>query len=202
MISKEEAEEKLLKIFYDVKLDRYLKKNPTHANIDMFEETNIPDPEEHFYKVKDDELVIAMWAKNYEHGIPFFAVNMAHDSAIHWREDIFSKYLYLFIIFHCILPFITLFFSNYFNLYSIAGAIIVNVIGTGVLIYFIVLKIKWKKRVLIRFRELFKTTGVFLPEEKITYYSKSLFLDISVISNAIHGFTIFILFLSWGILFN
>ena len=49
----------------------------------MFEETNDPNPSEHFYKVKDDELVIAMWANSYEHGIPFFAVNMAHDSALH-----------------------------------------------------------------------------------------------------------------------
>jgi len=179
MLSKVEAEEKLLKIFYDVKLDSYLKKYPTHVNIDMFEETKDPNHLEHFYKVKDDELVIAMWANSYEHGIPFFAVNMAHDSAIHWREDTFSKYLYLFIIFHCILPFITLFFANYFNLYSLTGGIISNLIGTGILIYFIVSKIKWKKRVLVRFKELFKTTGVFLPEVSI-----------------------FLFIISWSIIFN
>ena len=202
MISKEEAEQKLLKIFYDVKLDSYLKKNPTHANIDMFEETIDPNPSEHFYKVKDDELVIAMWANSYEHGIPFFAVNMAHDSALHSRDDIFSKNLKLYLLLHCILPFITIFFAMYIDLYSLFGAIIINLIGTGVLIYFIVLKIKWKKRVLIRFWELFKATDVILPEEKLKNYSKTLFRDIFLIINAIHGFTIFILFLSWGIIFS
>ncbi len=202
MISKIEAEEKLLKIFYDVKLDRYLKKNPTHANIDMFEETKDPNHLEHFYKIKDDELVIAMWANNYEHGISFFAANMAHDSSIHWREDSLSKYLKQFLLIHSILPFITIFFVMYVDLYSLFGAIIINLIGTGVLIYFIVLKIKWKKRVLIRFWDLFKATGVILPEEKLKYYSKTLFRDIFLIINAIHGFTIFILFLSWGIIFS
>ena len=202
MISKEEAEEKLLKIFYDVKLDNYLKKKPTHAIIDMFEETKDPNHLEHFYKIKDDELVIAMWANNYGHGISFFAANMAHDSAIHWRDDIFSKYMKLFLIFHCILPFITMFLGMYVKSYSLFGAIIINLMGTGVLIYFIVLKVKWKKRVLIRFRELFKTTGIFLPEEKLNYYSKTLFRDIFLIINAIHGFTIFIFFLSWGIIFS
>ncbi|QEE14558.1 hypothetical protein DSAG12_00371 [Promethearchaeum syntrophicum] len=202
MISKEEAEEKLLKIYYDVKLDRYLKKRPSHANIDMFEETNIPDPEEHFYKVKDDELVIAMWANNYEHGIPYFAVNMAHDSALHWNEDIFSKYLKLYILFHTILPFITFILAMLVKSYSLLGAIIIDIIGTGILIYFIILKINWKKRVLLRFRELFKNTGIFLAEERIKYYAKKLFLDAFVIINAIHGFTVFILFISWGIIFS
>ena len=202
MISKLEAEEKLLKIFYDVKLDRYLKKNPTHANIEQFEETKDPNHLEHFYMVKGDELVIAMWANSYEHGIPFFAANMAHDSAIHWREDTFSKYLYLIFTFHCILPFISMFFTFSVNVYSPIGAIIINVIATGVLVYFIIIKIHWKKRVLILFRGLFKSTGVFLPEEKIKYYSKFLFFDIFIIFNAIHGCTAFLLFISWGSIFT
>ena len=202
MISKVEAEEKLLKIFYDVKLDSYLKKNPTHVNIDMFEETKDPNHLEHFYKVKDDELVIAMWANSYKHGIPFFAANMAHDSAIHWREDPLSKNMKLYLLFHFILPFIIIFLGMYVKLYSLFGAIIINLIGTGVLFYFIVLKIKWKKRVLIRFRELFKTTGIFLPEEKLNYYSKTLFRVIFLIINAIYGFTIPLLFISWVIIFT
>ena len=66
MISKEEAEGKLLKIYYDVKLDRYFKKNPTVAKIEVFEETKEPDEFDHFYGIKDDELKLGIWANNLE----------------------------------------------------------------------------------------------------------------------------------------
>ncbi|MHA1562777.1 MAG: hypothetical protein ACTSPA_11695 [Promethearchaeota archaeon] len=202
MISKVEAEEKLLKIYYDVKLDRYHKKNPTHANIDMFEETKDPNHLEHFYKVKDDELVIAMWANSYEHGIPFFAVNMARESAINWGDDILSKYRKLYLFLNSILPFVSLFISFSVRLHTPLGAIITTLIATGVLIYFLVLKINWKKRVVFRFRDFFKNTDIFLPEEKLNRYSKTHFSEIFLIINIIHGFTIFVLFLSWGIIFT
>ena len=200
MISKEEAEEKLLKIFYDVKLDRYLKKNPTHANIDMFEETKDPSHLDHFYKVKGDELEIAMWANSYEHGIPYFAVKMSKKSAIHWGEDILYRNRKLYILFNSILPIISMFISFSVRLYTARGAIITTSIFTGVLIYFIFLKINWKKRISVRFRDFFKNTDIFLPEDKLKLYSKKFYSEIIFIINIIHGFSIFVLFLSWGII--
>ena len=202
MITKVEAEEKLLKIFYDVKLDSYLKKNPTHANIDQFEETKDPNHLEHFYKVKDDELVIAMWANSYEHGIPYFAVKMARESAIHWSEDILFKYMKLYILFNSILPLLSIFISFSIRLYTPLGAIITTSIATGVLFYFIVLKLNWNKRVLVRFKDFLKNTDIFLPEEKLKQYSKNSYSEIILIINLIHGFSIFVLFLSWGIIFT
>ncbi|QEE14560.1 hypothetical protein DSAG12_00373 [Promethearchaeum syntrophicum] len=201
MISKLEAEEKLLKIFYDVKLDRYLKKTPTHANIDMFEETKDLNHLEHFYKVKDDELVIAMWANSYEHGIPFFAVNMAIDSAESWRGDPLSKYLIIYTISHMLLPLIFFFLGYIIKSKSLFGAILINLIVTGVIIYFVVLKNNWKKRVLIRYREFFDDTGISISEEKFKQYSKRLYNDFSSF-NTIQCFAFFLLLLSWVIIFT
>ncbi len=201
MISKEEAEEKLLKIFYDVKLDRYYKKNPTHANIDIFEETKDPDHLDQLYRIKDDELVICMRANSYEHGISYTAVHMAHNSAIHWREDPLSKIKKLYYLFNLILLTIFINLGIFLRYFSLLEAVFINIMGTGVLIYFIVLKINWKKRVLFRFRELFENTGIFLPEEKIKSYSKSLFLDILQL-NLFQGSTIFFILVSWVFIFT
>jgi len=196
MISKLEAEEKLLKIFYDVKLDRYYKKNPTRANIDIFEETKDPDHLDQIYRIKEGELVICMRANSYEHGISYTAVHMAHNSAKHWSEDPLSKLLKLYYLFNYALLVIFINLVIFLEYFSLFEAILINISGTGVLIYFIVLKIKWKKRVLIRFRELFENTGVYLPEEKIKQYSKSLFLD-DLQLNMVQGSTIFFILVSW-----
>ena len=196
MISKEEAEEKLLKIFYDVKLDSYFDLYPTQAKIVDFEETKEPDDLDDWFGVKDDILQIGMWANSYEHGIPFFAVIMAHDSAKHWREDPLGKHMKLYIYSHLILPMILMTLVGFVRLYSLVGAILINILGTGIIIYFIVLKIKWKKRVLVRFRELFENTGINLPEEEIKKHSKSRFSDIIGIS-ILQGFVIFVFLISW-----
>lgn len=196
MISKEEAEEKLLKIFYDVKLDSYFNLYPTRADIDEFEKTKDPDEFDSWYCIKDDELLIGMWANSYEHGIPYFAVIMAIGSAKHWRQDPLYKHMKLYLLTHLILPLIFMFLVFFIRLYSLFGAILINIVGTGIIIYFIVLKINWKKRVLTRFRELFENTGIYLPEEKIKKYSKSHFPDIMAI-NIIQCFTIFLFFFIW-----
>ena len=201
MISKEEAEEKLLKIFYDVKLDSYFNLYPTSASIDEFEETKDPDDLDDWYGIKDDKLLIGMWANSYEHGIPFFAVIMAHGSAKHWRQDPLYKHMKLYLITILILPLILAFLVGFIKFYSLLGAILINILGTGTMIYFIVLKINWKKRVLIRFRELFENTGIFLPEEKIKKYSKSRFPDIIAI-NILLGLMIFVIAISWVLNFS
>ena len=201
MISKEEAEEKLLKIFYDVKLDSYFDLYPTSASIDEFEETKDPDDLDDWYGIKDDKLLIGMWANSYEHGIPFFAVIMAHGSAKHWRQDPLYKHMKLYLITILILPLILAFLVGFIKFYSLLGAILINIVGTGTMIYFIVLKINWKKRVLIRFRELFENTGIFLPEEKIKKYSKSRFPDIIAI-NILLGLMIFVIAISWVLNFS
>ena len=56
MISKEEAEKKLLKNFYDVKLDRIFKKNPTSAKIE-FEETKKLDDLDHYLNIKGEDYI-------------------------------------------------------------------------------------------------------------------------------------------------
>ena len=145
MISKEEAEEKLLKIFYDVKLDNYFNLYPTSASIDEFEETKDPDDLDDWYGIKDDKLLIGMWANSYEHRIPFFAVIMAHGSAKHWRQDPLYKHMKLYLITILILPLILAILVGFIKFYSLLGAILINILGTGILIYFIGLKINWKK---------------------------------------------------------
>jgi len=175
MISKEEAEEKLLKIFYDVKLDRHFKKKPTHANIDMFEETKDPEHLEHLYFIKGNELVIAMWVNSYEHGIPFFAVNMAFDSAKSWREDPFKKYIVIYILVSLILPFLVIGLTLTTKLYLVKIAI--DLAGLEIFILLLFLKRRWKKRVQKRFKEFFKNTNITLSEQKIKKYSKLLFVE-------------------------
>ncbi|MHA1623924.1 MAG: hypothetical protein ACTSWH_02215 [Promethearchaeota archaeon] len=201
MISKVEAEEKLLKIFYDVKLDRYYKKNPTRANIDIFEETKDPDHLDQLYRIKEGELVICMRANSYEHGISYTAVHMAHNNAKNWRDDPLNKLMTLYKLIHMILPLIILLnFLFYVRFYSLFIVVLIDILGTGIIIYFIVLKIKWKKRVIFRFRELFETTGIFLSEEKIDLHSRSLFYELIMI-NMLQGFTILTLLISWVSIF-
>ena len=48
--------------------------------------------------------------------------------------------------------------------------ILLIIAETGGFIYFIVRYLKWKKRNLVRFKEFFKNTGIFLPEETIKKY--------------------------------
>ncbi|QEE14559.1 hypothetical protein DSAG12_00372 [Promethearchaeum syntrophicum] len=196
MVSKEEAEEKLLKIFYDVKLDSYFDLYPTSAKIVDFEETKDPDDLDDWFGIKDDTLNIGMFANSYEHGIPFFAVIMACDSAKYWREDSLRKRMKLYINSHLIIPLIFMTLVGFIRLYSLIGAILLNILGTGIIIYFIVLKINWKKRVLIRFRELFENTGINLPEEEIKKHSKSRFSDLIGIT-ILQGFVIFLFVISW-----
>ena len=196
MISKEEAEEKLLKIFYDVKLDHHYKKKPTHANIDTFEETKNSNRLGHYYKIEGDELVIAMWATSYEHGIPYIASKMAKDSAKHYRKDFFSKHMNLFVLSHLIIPIITMSVGllTYQDLPPIA--IIINILGSCTLIYFIILAFKWKKRTLIRLKELFKNTGIVLSEEKSRKYLRLDFLDGGALS-FMQGIIFLISIMSW-----
>lgn len=201
MISKEEAEEKLLKIFYDVKLDSYFKKSPTNANIKDFEETKDPDDLDEWYGIKDDKLQIGMWANSYEHGIPYFAVNMAFDSAKIWQEDSLSRHMKLFSYLHLIIPLITIIMGYFIKFHSLLVAILINIIGTGVLIYFFVLSFKWKKRVLIRFKKLFDATGINLPEEMFKKYSK-LRLSAFHITYLFQCFIIFLISLSWVFAFS
>ncbi len=196
MISKEEAEEKLLKIYYDVKLDRYFKKNPTHANIKDYEETKDPGDLDHWCGIKDDELLIGMWANNYEQGISYIAVQMAFDSAKTWHEDLICRHVKLFSYLHLIIPIITMILGYFIKFHSLLGAILINIIGTGVLIYFFVLTSKWKKRVLIRFKELFEATSIHLSEETFKEYSK-LPLSAFKLTYIFQCFIVFLLFLSW-----
>ena len=55
MLSKVEAEEKLLKIFYDVKLDSIFEENPISAKIE-FEETKKIDDLDDYFNFKDNVL--------------------------------------------------------------------------------------------------------------------------------------------------
>ena len=142
-----------------------------------------------------------MWTNSYEHGIPFFVVIMAFDSAKHWRKDPLFKHMKLYTISHLIIPMILMTLVGFIRFYSLFVAILINILGTGTIIYFIVLKIKWKQRVLIRFRELFENTGISLSEEKIKQYSKSRFSDIIGI-NILQSFTIFLFIFSWAMGFS
>ena len=196
MISKEEAEEKLLKIYYDVKLDTYFKKNPTRANIKDFDETKDPDDLDHWYGIKNDELLIGMFANSYEHGVPYIALQMAFDSAKMWREDFLSRHMKLFSFLHLIILLITMIFGFFIKSYSLIAAILINIIGTGVLIYFFALSFKWKKRVLVRFKELFEATSIYLSEDTFKKYSK-LPLSAFHITYFFQCFIVLLISLSW-----
>jgi len=196
MISKEEAEEKLLKIFYDSKLDNCFKKNPTKANIQDFEETKDPAEFDHWYDIKDDELKIGMWANNYENGINYVAVQMAFDSARMWKGDFLTKHINTFSCLSLIIPLMTVLFGRLIKVYSPIAAIIINIIGTGVLIYFMMLTFKWKKNLLVRFKEFYEDTGIILSEETFKIYSKSP-LNTFVITYLFQCLIVFLIFLSW-----
>jgi len=201
MISKEEAEEKLLKIFYDVKLDSYFDLYPTSANIKDFGQTKDPDDLDDWFGITDDSLQIGMFANSYEHGVPFFAVIMAYDSAKFWRKDPLYKHMRLYIYSQLIFPIILMSLVGFIRLYSLFGAILINLLGTGMIIYFIILQIKWKKRVLIRFRKLFANTSINLSEEKIKQYAKGRFTEV-VLIGVLQGFIIFLLAISWTMGFS
>jgi len=201
MISKEEAEEKLLKIFYDVKLDVYFKKNPTRANIKDYEETKDPDDLDHWYGIKDDELLIGMWANNYEHGISYIAIQMAFDSAKMWREDFYCRHVNFFSCMHLIIPLMTILFGRIIKDYSLIAAILINIVGNGVLIYFFVLTYKWKKRLLVRFKGFFENTGISLTEETFKNYSKSP-LSGFYITYFFQCFIVLLIALSWLFAFS
>jgi len=227
MISKEEAEGKLLKIFNDVKLDRYFKKNPTVAKIEVFEETKEPDEFDHFYGIKndelklgiwannlengiayiavqmafDDELKLGIWANNLENGIAYIAVQMAFDSAKMWREDFYCRHVNLFSCLYLIIPLMTILFGRIIKDYSLIAAILINIVGNGILIYFFVLTYKWKKRLLVRFKGFFENTGISLPEETFKNYSKSP-LSALYITYFFQCFIVLLIALSWVFAFS
>ncbi|MHA1623926.1 MAG: hypothetical protein ACTSWH_02225 [Promethearchaeota archaeon] len=201
MISKEEAEGKLLKIFNDVKLDRYFKKNPTVAKIEVFEETKEPDEFDHFYGIKNDELKLGIWANNLENGIAYIAVQMAFDSAKMWREDFYCRHVNLFSCLYLIIPLMTILFGRIIKDYSLIAAILINIVGNGILIYFFVLTYKWKKRLLVRFKGFFENTGISLPEETFKNYSKSP-LSALYITYFFQCFIVLLIALSWVFAFS
>ena len=172
MISKEEAEEKLLKIFYDVKLDSVFKRNPNSTKIE-FEESKDPNDLDHYFNIKDNVLQMGIRAINLEHGIPYIAVQMAGDCAKEWKDKFPHKKLSLIFILEVIISILVLIVAGILDHLSI------NIIGplliiseTGGFIYFLVLYFKWKKRIIVRFKGFFKNTGIFLPEETVKRYAK------------------------------
>lgn len=187
-------------MFYDVKLDTYFNLNPTQASIE-FEKSEDPEYLDHAYGIEDDVLQIGMWATNYEEGISYYAVIMAHDSAKHWRDDPLAKKNKLYTLSHLIIPAITMLLGYLLKFYSIFVGIMVNVIGTGIIIYFIWVKIQWKNRVKTRFKDLFGNTGIKLSQKKIAEYSKSSFPDIAAYS-VLQGFAILIQIIGWVAVFS
>ena len=172
MISKEEAEKKLLKIFYDVKLDSIFEENPISAKIE-FEETKKIDDLDDYFNIKDNVLQIGIRAISLEHGIPYSAVQMACDSALKWKDKFNYKILNPILIIEVIILFLVFIVAGILDIFQIKNIGILLIIAeTGGFIYFIVIYLKWKKRNLVRFKEFFKNTGIFLPEETIKKYTK------------------------------
>jgi len=172
MISKEEAEKKLLKIFYDVKLDSIFEENPISAKIE-FEETKKLDDLDDYFNIKDNVLQIGIRAISLEHGIPYSTVQMACDSALKWKDKFNYKKINPILIIEAIVLFLVFIVAGILDIFSIKIVGILLIIAeTGGFIYFIVRYLKWKKRNLVRFKEFFKNTGIFLPEETIKKYSK------------------------------
>lgn len=197
MITKEEAEKKLLKIFYDVKLNQTLEKDPTHAKIAEIEETQEIDDLDHYLDVKDDILLIGMHANSFEHGIPYIAVQMAGDSAIDWKDKFNYNKLTPILITEAIIVFLVFIVAGILEKFSIYAIGLFLIIAETVgFIYFIVQYIKWNKRIVVRFQEFFKNTGIFLPEETINKYSKLALKNGFV--KLTHFFQYFIAFLLLG----
>ena len=197
MITKEEAEEKLLKIFYDVKLELYYKKNPTKAIISEFEETQDPDDLDYFYRIEGDELNMGIRANSFEQGISYIAVHMARESAKEWREEFLSCHWGSFFILQVgisLIMMITVLILKFFPVIRVG--IYINIIGTGVLIYFFVSYFKWRKRVMVRFKEFLNDAGIFLPEVTLKRYSKKAFFDIPI-TNFSQGFIAVLIILCW-----
>nr|QEE14557.1 hypothetical protein DSAG12_00370 [Candidatus Prometheoarchaeum syntrophicum] len=197
MLSKEEAENKLLKIFYDVKLNETREKEPTKAKIADFEETIEHDDLDHYLDIQDDVLKIGIHANSYEHGIPYIAVQMAGDSAIDWKDKYNYNKFNPILITEGIIVFLVFFVAGILEKFSIYAIGLFLIIAETVgFIYFIVQYIKWNKRIVIRFHEFFKNTGIFLPEETIKKYSKLALKNGFVKIN--HFFQYFIAFLLIG----
>ncbi|MHA1765351.1 MAG: hypothetical protein ACTSWX_03735 [Promethearchaeota archaeon] len=172
-------------------MDGFFKKKPTHAKIIEFEKIEDPDNIDHWYGIKDDELQIAMFAASYEEGIPYFGVNMAFDSAKTWQKDPISKHVKLFSYLNLIVPLITMIFAYFIVFKSQFAAILINIIGTGIIIYFFI----------IRFKELFKATEVYLPEEIFDKYAK-LGLSGFKITYFFQFFIAILMVLSWFVAFS
>jgi len=195
MISKEEAEEKLLKIFYDVKLDSVFKENPIKAKID-FEETQDLDDLDQYFNIKDDVLQIGIRANSLEHGIPYSAVQMACDSAKEWKDKFPKKRIESIFILEGVISFLVLIVAGILEHLSIIIIGLLLIISETVgFIYFLVLYSKWKKRVLIRLKEFFKNTGIFLPEETVKKYAK--FSSEMRMMDIVQGFIAFVIALTW-----
>jgi len=199
MISKNEAEENLLKIFYDVKLDQNLKKKPTHVKIVEFEETQDLNDLDHYYNIKDGILQIGIRANSLEQGIPFIAVHMASDSAKKWHEEYLSNHWGSFFIFECTIFLIMMLVILILKYYpgKLIG-ILIDIIGTGIFTFFFVYHIKWKKRILVRFKGFFKNTGIILPEEILKKYAKKTLNDLEMKTTDFSQYFIaFLLILNW-----
>jgi len=86
MLSKEEAESKLFKIYHILKMDEILQNSPKSVEINIFEEVSDPDHLEHnwFFSQDKNKLLVQMTAVNIEKGSQYVSGTFAFNAA--WKS--------------------------------------------------------------------------------------------------------------------
>ncbi len=86
MLSKEEAESKLFKIYYTLEMDKIYQNSPESVDIDIFEETSDPDHLEHnwYFRKEENKILVQMTAIDYEKGTQYVSGTFAFNAA--WKS--------------------------------------------------------------------------------------------------------------------
>ncbi|MGY5874383.1 MAG: hypothetical protein RTU30_01445 [Candidatus Thorarchaeota archaeon] len=132
MYTKEDAERDLHEIFYKLDLDDVLGKRPEATIIDQFEETEQPNHLEHWWGVRDGNLLIAMWAPDYRLGVQYVAANLASVSVRDSKQHPVINNLRLFTLGMLVLPYILL--SLGIIISGILG-VAIGLLGVAVYVY-------------------------------------------------------------------
>ncbi|NHJ33690.1 MAG: hypothetical protein FK732_12590 [Asgard group archaeon] len=86
MLSKEEAESKLYRIFYTLEMDKTYQKSPESVEINIFETASDPEHLEHnwYFSREKNKLLVQMTAVDYEKGTQYVSGTFAFNAA--WRS--------------------------------------------------------------------------------------------------------------------
>lgn len=86
MLSNEEAESKLFRIYYALEMDKIYQNSPESVDIDIFEETSDPDHLEHnwYFRKEENKIFVQMTAIDYEKGSQYVGGTFAFNAA--WKS--------------------------------------------------------------------------------------------------------------------